>query len=425
MQRASLDKELARDQTSAMKPWLGILAFAFGIHAADDWPQWRGPTGDGIAPAGQNAPISWSETENVLWKAPIPGKGHGTPSVLGERIYLATSDSEKGSQSLLSIDRANGKIAWASEAHATGADPGKHNNSSAASSTPACDGERIYINFLNNGAVHTTAFMPDGKIAWQQKICDYVTHQGFASSPIVHENLVLVSADHKGGGVIAGLDRKTGKIIWTEARPKIANYTSPSILRAGGKTQMIMSGCNLVTSLDPLTGKKLWELAGSTEETVGSAVTDGTRVFTSGGWPKNHTMAVVADGSGTIAWQNTSRVYVPSMIAKDGHLYAVMDAGIAVCWKSETGEELWKERLGGDVFASPVMLGNLIYATNLRGVTYVFEATPKQFKLLRQNQLGEETYSSPIIAGGRVYLRVAKKGDARHEILYCLANTGA
>jgi outer membrane protein assembly factor BamB len=270
--------------------------------------------------------------------------------------------------------------------------------------------------------VHTTALDFTGKILWQQKVCDFVTHQGFASSPVVHESLVLVTADHKGGGTIAGLDRLTGKIVWSQPRPKIANYVSPSVIQACGKSQLVVCGCNLISSFDPMTGKKLWEIEGvSTEETVVTAVTDGERVIVSGGWPKNHTVAIVADGSGKVAWQNTSRVYVPSMIVKDGHVFAVMDAGIAICWKSDTGEEVWKERLGGDFFASPVMVGDRIYASNVAGKTYVFEATPKSFKLLGQNQLGEEEFASPVICDSRVYLRVAfKKGVPRQEYLYCI-----
>ena len=169
-----------------------------------------------------------------------------------------------------------------------------------------------------------------------------------------------------------------------------------------------------------LTGKKLWEIPGSTEECVVTMVTDGERVFAGGGYPKNHTVAVLADGSGKVAWQNTARVYVPSMIAKAGHLYAVMDAGVAICWKSDTGEELWKERLGGDFFASPVLVGDRIYASNVSGKTFVFTATPKEFKLLAQNQLGEEAYASPVICDGRIYLRVATKGAARQEHLFCV-----
>jgi outer membrane protein assembly factor BamB len=402
---------------------LSANAVSAAINAAKDWPAWRGPTRDGIAAPGQNPPIQWSETEGILWKAPVPGRGHGSPTVVGDRIYLATADRVTQTQSVLCLDRRTGKLVWQTEVHSGGADPGKQSNSSAASSTVACDGERLYINFLNGGAVHTTALDLNGKQLWQQKICDFTTHQGFGSSPVLHGSLVLVSADHRSGGTIAGLDRLTGKVVWSQARPKIPNYTTPAILRIKGHDQMVLAGCNLISSFDPLTGKKLWEVDGSTEECVVTMVTDGERVFASGGYPKNHTVAILADGSGKVAWQNIARVYVPSMIAKEGHLYAVMDAGLAVCWKSDTGEELWKERLGGDFFASPVMVGERIYASSLRGKTFVFEATPKGFKSVAENQLGDEAYASPVICDGRIYLRVAKKGDTRQEFLYCIGNT--
>ncbi|MEW6302425.1 MAG: PQQ-binding-like beta-propeller repeat protein [Verrucomicrobiota bacterium] len=396
-------------------------AFLFTAGAAtispDDWPAWRGPTRDGIAAPGQSPPVQWSETENIVWKTPVPGRGHGSPTVVGQRIYLATADGE--AQGVLCLDRATGKRVWHTIAHKGGLDSAGHRNTSQASSTVACDGERLYINFLNSGGIHTTALDLNGKVVWQRKVCAYVTHQGFGASPVLHESVVLVAADHKGGGTLAGLDRKSGKILWTQPRPAIANYTTPAIIQAGGRAQMILAGCNLITSLDPLTGKKLWEMPGATEECVVTMVTDGARVFSGGGYPKNHTVAVAADGSGVV-WQNNARVYVPSMIAKGGHLYAVMDAGLAVCWKSDTGEEVWKERLGGDFFASPVMVGERIYAVNLTGKGFVFDATPKGFKLVAQNQLGDECYASPVICGNRIYLRVAKKGEKREEWLYCV-----
>lgn len=367
--------------------------------------------------------MQWSETEGVRWKTALPGRGHGSPIVVGDRLFLATADPVKQSQSMLCLDRATGKILWQTEVHASRADAGRHANSSAASSTPAWDGERLFISFLNAGAVHTTALDAGGKILWQQKICDFAVHQGFASSPMIHESLVLISADHRAGGVVAGLDRKSGRLVWSHPRPKLPNYTSPAVVQAGGRAQLVLAGCNVWTSLDPLTGKPLWEIAGSTEECVGSAVTDGVRVFAGGGWPKNHTAAILADGSGTVVWQNTARVYVPSMIVKAGHLYAVLDAGMATCWKSDTGEQLWKERLGGDVFSSPVMADDRIYVTNVAGQTFVFEATPKAFKLLAKNQLGDEAYASPVICGGRVYLRAARRGDTRQEFLYCIEST--
>lgn len=399
------------------------LTLSFGVHAAtgpNDWPAWRGPTRDGHAAPNQNPPTQWSDTKNVLWKVALPGRGHGSPTVVGDRIYLPTADPVKRTQSVLCLNRLDGKLLWQTEVHSSGAEPGKQANSSAASASVTYDGDQLFINFLNSAAVYTTALDLSGKKLWQQKICDYVIHQGFAASPVVHQSIVLVSADHKGGGVVVGLDRKTGKVVWSQPRPKHHNYTTPSIVKAGGRTQMVMAGGNVIASYDPLSGKKLWEIEGSTEECVTTIVTDGTRIFASGGYPKSHVVAVMADGSGKIAWQNIARVYVPSMIVKEGHLYAVLDAGIATCWKSDTGEELWKERLGGDFYASPVMVGNRIYASNVAGKTYVYEATPKSFKLLAQNQLGDQAYASPVICGNRLYLRVATKGEPRQEYLYCL-----
>lgn len=395
-------------------------ASSAGIDPSSDWPSWRGPTRNGIGASGQDAPIHWSESSGVLWKVPISGKGHGSPCVVGERIYLPTSDPTTRSQSVICLDRRTGKQIWHTEVHAHQADPGKHANSSAASSTVECDGEKLFVNFLNAGAVYTTALGLEGNVVWQHKVCDFVTHQGYSASPVVYKTLVIVSADHRGGGVVVGLNKNTGELIWSQGRPKLPNYTSPSIVNAGGKTQMVLAGCNLISSFNPLTGQPLWEVNASTEECVGSVVTDGERVFAGGGYPRNHTVGVMADGSGKVAWQNTARVYVPSMIVKSGYLYAVLDAGVATCWKSDTGEEMWKERLGGDFFASPVMVDDRIYASNGRGKTFVFEATPKNFRILSENQVGDEAYASPTICGGRIYLRVAKRGETRQEFLYCI-----
>src|SRR5260221_14037471 len=281
--------------------------------SAADWPAWRGPTRDGIAAPGQNPPVRWSETEGIQWKAPVPGRGHGSPTVVGNRIFLATADQGKHTQSVLCLDRRTGKLLWQSEVHGSSADSGKHSNSSAASSTVACDGERLFINFLNGGAVHTTALDLDGKILWQQKICDYVVQQGFGSSPVIPGSLVLVSADHRGGGVIVGLDRKTGHIVWSESRPKLPNYPTPSILQAGGRAQMVLAGCNLISSFDPSSGQKLWEVNGSTEECVVTAVTDGERVFVSGGYSEKKTPAIVGDGSGKDALQKKTRAFFPPL----------------------------------------------------------------------------------------------------------------
>jgi outer membrane protein assembly factor BamB len=392
---------------------------ALALAATNDWPGWRGPTADGQADPAQNPPLKWSDKENILWRTPLPGRGHSSPTLGGNQIFLTTADADR--QLVLCLDRASGRPLWDTVVHQGKLVTGGHRNGSAASSSVAWDGERLYINFLNDNAVHTTALDRSGKILWQRRVAEFVVHQGFGSSPVVHEGLVIVTADSRGGGKVAGLDKRTGAIVWEQPRPKIANYASPAVVRAHGRAQVVVAGCNLVASFDPLTGRKLWEIEGSTEETVVTAVTDGQRVFVGGGYPKNHTMAVEADGSGRLAWQNGTRAYVPSMLVKDGHVFAVLDAGHAVCWKSDTGEERWREKVDRDFYSSPVMVGNRVYVTSQRGLTSVFEATPAKFTLLAQNQLGDEAFATASISGGRIYLRAATKGETRQEFLACVA----
>ena len=386
-----------------------------------DWPWWRGPRRDGVADAGQTALLKWSGKEHVIWQTPIPGRGHGSPTVVGDQVFLATADAEREIQAVSCFHRLTGERMWQTEVHQGGFEKKGNEKSSLASCTVACDGERVIVNFLHAGAIYTTALGRDGKQLWQTKITDYVLHQGFASSPAIYQSLVIVSADNKGVGLIAGLERATGKVVWKRNRPKMPNYTSPIILTIAGRDQLLLTGCELVTSLAPLTGEKIWEIEGSTTECVTSTVTDGQLIITSGGYPKNHVAAVRADGSGQIVWENTARVYVPSMLIKDGYLYAVLDEGVATCWKADTGKELWKGRLKGTFSASPVLVGDLIYATNEAGKTYIFKANPKSFALVGENQLGDSVFATPTICGGRIYMRAASQVDGkRQETLYCL-----
>ncbi len=398
---------------------LFLAAFATSIFAAD-WPAWRGPAGDGHAAAGQKLPVKWSESENLVWKAAVRGRGHGSPIVVGDQVLLATADMETEEQLVLSFDRATGKSRWEAVVHRENLNTKGHKISSQASSDVVSDGERLFVNFLNNGAIFTTALDLNGKQLWQRRVCDFQVHQGFGSSPVIYQNIVLVSADHRGGGKMTGLNKLTGEIVWQQDRPPVANYASPGIVNAAGLVQAVLAGCNKVESFDPLTGKKLWSIDGSTEETVVTAVTDGSRVFLGGGYPKNHTMALEADGSGKIAWENVTKTYVPSMIVKNGHVFAVGDAGRAVCWHSATGEERWNEKVDREFYGSPVMADSRIYVTSKGGVTSVFEATPEKFTLLGQNSLGDECFSSPAICDDRIYLRSAKTSPIRQEFLWCV-----
>lgn len=396
------------------------IALAALLQSSGDWPAWRGPRGDGSADPGQTPPTAWSAAEGVVWKAEVPGRGHGSPIVVGEYVYLAACDEGKGSQSLLCYARATGKVLWETVVHAAGA-MRKNPKSTGASSTPACDGERIYITFPNADAVTATALGRDGKILWQTKFSDYQIHQGYAASPFLHGPHVLVSADHKGGGAVAALDRKTGVVAWTRRRPGAPNYASPVVLRAAGKEQLILTGCDVVTSLNPLTGEPLWEVAGATTECVTTTVTDGKRIYTSGGYPKNHLAAVEADGSGQLTWETKDRIYVPSFLIREGHLYGVLDAGVTVCLDAASGKERWRQRLGGTFSASLVLAGERIYATNEAGEVFVYRASPNQYEELGRGKLGDEVLATPAICGNRVYHRVAEKVDGRRqERLYCL-----
>ncbi len=388
--------------------------------AAADWPWWRGPQRNGIADANQKPPVEFSDTQNVRWKAPLVGRGHGSATVVGKKVFIATADEKEQTQSVACFDRDTGKQLWLTEVHKGNFIKGGNNKSSHASSTPACDGERVFINFVNNNAVYTTALSINGKQLWQTKIADYVIHQGFGSSPAVYGPLLVIMADSKAGGAIAGVDRVSGEIVWKQERPKLPNYSSPSILNIGGRDQVLMIGCDLVTSFDPLSGKKIWETAGSTTECVTTAVTDGKRIFTSGGYPKNHISAMLADGSGKIDWENNVRVYVPSMLVRDERLYCLTDAGVAMCRDSTTGKELYNLRLGGTFSASPVIVGDIVHAVNESGVSFAFKITPDAFENLVENKVGDEAFATHSICGGQIFLRTATQVDGkRQESLYC------
>jgi outer membrane protein assembly factor BamB len=385
-----------------------------------DWPSWRGPGVDGVAPPGPPPPLEWSPERNVVWKAEVPGRGHGSPVVVGPRVFLAACDETGGVQSLLAFDRDTGKRLWETVVHPGGA-MRKNPKSTGASGTPACDGERVYISFPNGGALWTSAFDLEGRILWQVRISDYVVHQGYGASPALWGPLVLAAADNKGGGAVAALDRKSGAVVWRRERPMFPNYASPVVVRAAGREQLVLTGCDLVTSLDPATGATLWEVPGATTECVTTTVSDGAHVFSSGGYPKNHLAAVAADGSGRIVWETKDRVYVPSLLVKDGFLYGVLDAGIAACWDAATGRERWRERLGGTFSASLVRFEDRIYAVNESGEATVYRASPDGFTRLGGAKLGDEAFATPAICGGRIYARVAFKSAAgRQERLYCL-----
>lgn len=217
------------------------------------------------------------------------------------------------------------------------------------------------------------------------------------------------------------LELATGRIVWEQEMPKGLVWSSPIVGRVAGRDQLLLSGFEKMSAFDPTNGSSLWSTPCLTLATCGTAVWEGDTVFASGGYPRAETVAVRADGSGKILWKNSVKCYEQSLIVAQGFVYAFSDQGIAYCWDGQSGQEMWKSRLKGPVSASPVLVGDTIYACNELGTTYVFKATPKAFESIAQNQLGEESFATPTIVDNRIYLRVAsRQQNSRKESLFCL-----
>lgn len=403
----------------------GSLVLSVAATQAGDWSAWRGPLGKGIAEAGQQPPVEWSETTNVVWKTPVPGRGHSSPTIHGDRIYLATADEQQQQQKLVAFERGTGRQVWITTL-SSGGFPKTHPKNTHATCTVACDGERLFVTFHHHDRLTLHAVDVDGGPLWQQDIGPYNPKKyeyGYAPSPTLYEDLVIVVADVEHGGYLSGYDRATGRRVWQQDRYDNYSFSSPIVASVAGRDQLLLCGCEYVTSYDPATGKPLWSVKGTTYATCGTVVWDGDIVYASGGFPGAETLAVrvTPDGAGEVLWRNRQRCYEQSLLAHGGYLYAVTDQGIAYCWRGEDGEEMWRERLSGPISSSPILSGETIYSTNERGATYVFKTSPEKFALLAENQLGEEGFATLAIVDSRIYYRTATgTGEERQEFLYCL-----
>ena len=387
--------------------------------ATADWPWWRGQAGDGEG-RGDAPPVKWGKSENVAWSAAIPGRGHSSPIVWGTQVILTTAEEVEQRQSILAFDRATGERLWTTAAH-TGGFLRKHGKNSHASATPACDGERVYAAFMNAGDLWMTATDLGGKILWQEKAGPYRSEHGYGSSPILYKSLLIVAGDDAASGYVTAMDRSTGKIAWRTAREtpgRHANYATPAIVTLAGKPQLVLVGLGVVASYDPDTGKPIWHCKGPAEVAACTPAFSDTMIFASAGFPEKEILAIKADGSGDVSeshivWRSKRNVtYVPSPLYHDGDLYVVTDSGIVACLDAATGKEKWQDRLRGAFSASPVLAAGRLYIPNEAGRCFVFNAAPK-FELLSENDLGDGGFASPVICGGRIYLRT------EHH-LYCI-----
>ncbi len=387
-----------------------------------DWPGWRGPNQDGIS-VGPSVPSTWSEDEHVLWKTPLPGRGHASPVILGDSLFLATADDVSQTQSVIALDKRRGKRLWKTDLFTGKFDTHTHQENTQASSTLATDGERLFAVFLNDQRVWCSALDLDGNELWRMEAGGFASRFGYSASPIVYGKFVIVAADHEQGGFLAGLDRGTGNIIWRRKRAQFASYATPRVVQLGEKDLLVISGGNTVMAYSPATGDELWTVKGTAQSTVSTVVTYRDLVIASGGYPDSETVALHADGS--VAWRSKPMTYVPSMIVVGDHLYFVEDKGIAYCLDAATGKERWKHRIGGKYRASPVLSGKNLIVTDMAGKTIVFRADPQKFELVAENQLGTEGFASAAISNGHLFLRVGQgHGPDRQETLYCIGESG-
>jgi outer membrane protein assembly factor BamB len=386
---------------------LAVIATA----SAEDWPGWRGPRGDGTS-TETGLPVRWSATENVRWKVPVPGLGHSSPVVWGDRLFLTSCREETRERRLLCYDRRDGKLLW-ERVVLTAPLEEKHKFNSYASSTAATDGSHVWVSFFAPPRAVVACYDINGAKVWEKSPGEFHSQHGYCSPPILHNNLVILNEDqdHPSAFLVA-LDKATGAERWRVERPGVRSYTPPTIVRAAGRTQMVLSGSNHTSSYDPDTGKLIWDIDGPTEQFVASFVQQDGLLFMTGGFPERHVLAIRPDGRGDvtqshIAWRTMKGAgYVPSPVAWDHHVFLVNDDGVATCWEARTGKQCWQQRFGGRHHASPVAADGQVYFTAEDGRSRVIKAAPT-FELLATNSFGEECVASPAVSGGNLFYRTA------------------
>jgi outer membrane protein assembly factor BamB len=386
---------------------------------AENWPMWRGPRGDGTS-LEKNVPVQWTTEQNIAWKTPIPGKGHASPIVWGGRVFVVTALKEQNQRLLLCLDRSNGDVLWQRVVLVSPLERINRLNS-YASSTPATDGEKVYVSFLDRDKMFIAAYDFEGNQVWAVRPGPFSSIHGYCSSPVLWKDRLIVNGDHDGDAYIIALERATGKTIWKTPRPnRTRSYCTPIIRNIDGRNQLVLSGNMCVASYDPQTGARHWIIDGPTEQFVASLVYNGEMLFMTAGYPDHFMQAIRPTGSGNVTkthvvWQKTKDCsYVPSPVAIGPYFIVISDTGVATCLEAKTGKSVWRQRLGPHYSASLVTANGLVYFLSDKGVMTVVKPGPP-FEIVAKNELGEETYASPAISKGQILLRGL-------EHLYCIGD---
>jgi outer membrane protein assembly factor BamB len=398
-----------------------LLTFAAALTVSsaqsDSWPEFRGPTGQGVS-AARNLPVEWSSTKNVAWKQTIPGKGWSSPVLVAGRIYLTSAVEAEAASTLslraICLESTTGKIRWNTEVCASGAgqETHIHNKNSHASPTPIVRADRIYVHFGPQG---TACLDLDGKVVWRNTSIHYPPVHGSGGSPILVDNALIFSCDGANEPFLIALNKDTGEEIWRMKRPTDAkkkfSFSTPLLITVNGREQVISPGSGAVCAYEPKTGREIWRARyGEGYSVIPRPVYGHGLIFLSSGFDAPRAIAVRPDGRGDvtdshIAWTVTRGApNTPSLLLAGDELYLVSDAGIVSCLDARTGEAHWQERIGGACSSSPIFGDGKIYVQREDGTGVVLKAG-KTFEKLSSNPLGERTLASYAVGDGALYIR--------------------
>ena len=379
--------------------------------AAQDWPQFRGPGGQGHS-SDRGVPLEWSATRNVAWKTAVPGRGWSSPIVANGRVWLTTATSGRdGALRLLAYDVESGRAALNVEVFRIGNASLLNEKNSHASPTPVADGDRVYVHFGDEG---TAAVAIDGQVLWKTRQ-RHLTQHGNGASPIVHGDLLIFNCDGADAAFVVALDKNTGKVRWktSRRRPWSQAYTTPLIVRNGEQEQLVSVGAFYAAAYEPQTGKEIWRVSYPDGfSNVPRPVTGHGLVYVTTGFQQASLLAIRPDGKGDVtrthlAWtMNRGVSLTPSPVLVGDELYMVSDNGIVTCLDAKRGAIVWQHRLNGAFSASPVYADGRIYFQSEDGVTTVI-APGRAVKILSENPLDAPTLASMAVASGSVFLRTA------------------
>ncbi len=404
------------------------LPLAAGPVAEGEWPRWRGPYDNGVARGA--APTQWSGTENILWKAEIPGRGHSSPVIWKDRIFVTTAvetgkpaaGDTGGKMPLLeqrflvmALDRATGKTIWEKVATTETPHEGYHNTyGSYASNSPVTDGEILIASFGSRGVY---AYDLDGKLKWERGFGKFNMRLQFGegTAPALHGDTLLLNFDHQGKDFIVALDKATGKELWRRDREEESTWSAPLVIEHGGKTQVVVSATARVRSYDIRTGDVIWECGGLGLNTIPAPVFDGEMIYVMSGFRDPNLLAIklgaTGDLTGTanVIWTNQrANSYTPSPVLHEGILYFVTDNGFISAFEAKRGEPYYHQQRLPNPYkfkSSPVAAGEHLYLATEEGDVVVLKLG-KEYAVEAVNKMGDEFFvATPAIADGKIYLR--------------------